>query len=427
MEQDREGDGSKRIPPGRMNGCLARAALGPTRAAFVALVVATGAGCDAADEHRVTALAIDSAGVELVTSDPTTSVFSCEVNAEPTLSIGGVLRDEEVLFSSVRGVGMLSDGSIVVADRIGSDMIRIFDRTGTLVRSFGRRGEGPGEFRDPWMVYVVAGDTIHVGDYRPMRYNVFTSEGEWVRAVQLEPLYLNPSHGGGVLVGGRTVNTRETADYGSSSAATAVELHDTDGRLLRELAHLGGPEQISTETAVNLVMTPLFAPRPEVSARRSTIALAEGDESEVRFLDADQGLVRIVRWTPEDLDVTRADIDAFRRTIREQFVDRPEIAAELTSEDRPVNPRFPAVSHLLVGATGRIWVGQYPRPSAPEPRRARIFGADGRFQCHVTRPPGFTPWEFGADYLLGVQEDELGVEYVALHELLPPADPAATS
>ena len=137
-------------------------------------------------------------------------------------------------FSTVRGVGRLSDGSVAVLDRLSAE-IRIFDANGRHVRSMGRRGEGPGEFRSAWKLWVLPGDTLWAGDYRPWRYNVFTADGEWVRAVEMQPAYINPSRRGGVLDNGVSITTidkrAEPRDY-QVPDTVEIEVYAGDGRRL---------------------------------------------------------------------------------------------------------------------------------------------------------------------------------------------------
>ena len=49
-----------------------------------------------------------------------------------------------------------------------------------------------------------------------------------------------------------------------------------------------------------------------------------------------------------------------------------------------------------------------------------VFDARGRFLGDVTMPAGFTPFEIGADYVLGRWMDDLDVEYVHVYALDKP-------
>ena len=85
---------------------------------------------------------------------------------------------------------------------------------------------------------------------------------------------------------------------------------------------------------------------------------------------------------------------------------------------------FPAVSAVKAGVDGTVWVWRYPRPGVPARSRVMAFGSDGDFLCYLsTRKDNYRIWEYGADYVLGVHTTDLGVEHVAMYDLIRPADP----
>jgi len=71
-----------------------------------------------------------------------------------------------------------AEGRFVVLEQ-GPLSIRIFDRSGHLVRSFGREGSGPGEMRSP--IINAFGRYIVVDDPRLARLEVFDTTGELLR------------------------------------------------------------------------------------------------------------------------------------------------------------------------------------------------------------------------------------------------------
>lgn len=404
----------------------------PPRAPVFLLAALTVVACEAG-EPPVPMIAIDSAGVRIVTSDPATFTAACTLSEAPIFSVGDDESDDMQWFSSVRGVGRLSDGSVAVADRTSAE-VRIFGPDGRHLRSMGRHGEGPGEFQDPFVLWVLPGDTIWVGDYRPYRFVVFTAEGEWVRNVMLDPIYPNPSRGGGVLDNGVSVNSIGRRPRGrdfTKPDTSVVEVHDRDGNRVGVLSRLPtrrlGPAP-DTE-AYNYYIGVLFDPVARVDARERTIALAHTATPEVRLLDEAFNLRSIVRWRVPDQEVTPDDV----RIWREEFVRRRSTGANIWDDDydgpmispaRPVADVMPAISNLQVGRDGRLWVWPYRRPGAG-PTRAMAFSRDGEFLCHLERPgeaAGFSVWEFGADYALGVSASDLGIETVVMHELRLPGE-----
>ncbi len=214
----------------------------PSVAVAAALTLMLGIGCD--DQPAPTPrIEIDSAGVRIVTIDPLASDAMCSLGEESTFYVGDSEDSDEQWFTRVLGVARLSDGSVAVADDHSME-VRIFDESGAHVRSMGREGEGPGEFKRLWLLWRLPGDTLWVGDYRPWRYQVYTSSGEWIRTVTMDPVYPNPTRGGGgVLANGLSINVRQesaaTRDFNTPDKSH-VEAHAPDGKLLGILATVRG-------------------------------------------------------------------------------------------------------------------------------------------------------------------------------------------
>ncbi len=401
------------------------------RAALLACMLVF-AACEPALPPAPT-IAIDSAGVRIVASDPANSDARCTLSPEPIFAVGDDETDEAQWFSSVRGVGRLSDGSVAVVDRTSSE-VRIFASDGRHLRSMGRHGDGPGEFRSPYVLWVLPGDTLWVGDYRPWRYVVFTAEGEWVRNVTLDPLYPNPARSGGVLDSGVSINSVEkrsrTQDF-SAPDTLVVEAHNRDGARIGVFARLPGRTMGEVrDQDPPFFIDVLFDAASWIDARAGTIALIHMSTPEIRILDKDFRLRAIARWEVPDQRVTAADVQLWRK----EFMESQNAGANVPSEfdthqldpKRPVAERFPVLSNVMVGRDGRLRVLPWRRPGESR-ARSMIFSRDGDFLCHLEWLPqgaGFSPWEFGSDYMLGVKTSDLGVETVVMHELRgPDTDP----
>ena len=100
-----------------------------------------------------------------------------EWSVEPVFSLGGAeARDTTEEFGQIRSVVADGDGQIYVADRILST-VRQFGAQGSFVRTIGREGQGPGEYRRPAGLGLL-GDTLLVVDPGNVRIGLFR-HGEW--------------------------------------------------------------------------------------------------------------------------------------------------------------------------------------------------------------------------------------------------------
>lgn len=399
------------------------------RIAFLAPAVAlAAAGCESRPTPAVPVIVVDSTDVRIATSDPFGSGATCPVGEDPFLVLGDREDDPAHLFGRVDGVARLSDGSVAVADNTVAE-VRIFDETGEHVRSLGGRGDGPGEFKNASSVWARPGDTLWVGDYRPWRYNVFAADGHWSRAVELDPIYLNPPrNGGGVLANGTLVATKllrvDDRNFRTPDT-TSVEVHDADGKRVGVLARIPNLRWGTVPEDDDFYIFPVFASAAYVSARGDRIALGTSRDPEIRVFDSEYKLVVVVRWNAGDRSVRRSDVDAFREAYRETraWAGEPNTfdAARMSSK-RPVADMFPAFRAILMGNDGHLLVFPYDRPRQDR-KGAMVFAPTGEFLCHVEQKPGFSVWEAGPGYLLGVHEDEMENETVMLYSFGPLGQP----
>ena len=98
-------------------------------------------------------LPIDSAGVRIVESDPSSSDATCTIGEEPSVVIGDDETDERQWFLPPSGGrdGCRTDPSWQRTARPAK--CASTDETGGHLRSMGRKGEGPGEFDDPFQLW----------------------------------------------------------------------------------------------------------------------------------------------------------------------------------------------------------------------------------------------------------------------------------
>ena len=388
--------------------------------------------CSAGDASSAATTMRDSAGIAIAENDLTAPAASCAVAATPTVSIGADDGDEAYQLHRVFGARKLSDGRIVLVNQ-GSQSIRFYDQTGKFLSQSGREGQGPGEFSNAFYLWVLPGDTIWVGDYRPWQFHIFGPDGTFKRSVKPSPQYPNSPETINVLDNGRSVLAPGAPQARSQSGFTLQHLttvvHGADGALLDTLGvYPNGLLGNMGEDPTGPWMQPHFESFARVAAAGSRIVVGHGATPELSIYDAADSirLERVIRWTTVDRKVTPEAVAAERKRLREQY---PELdpamfkrmVQPLIREDRPAADRFPAFSGIVVGRDGRIWVREYPMPDRPPTRSYLGFDRDGRFMCRAVMPSYSNIFEFGKDYVLALDRDSLGVERVLQ---LPVAAPA---
>jgi len=102
---------------------------------------------------------------------------------EEDLSIGNE-EDENYMFYRSVSIAVDAEENIFVLDR-GNCRIQKYDKTGNYLQTIGRKGEGPGEFENPAVIYLDSEDEIFVCDSRRRNINLFEKNGDFKRVIRL--------------------------------------------------------------------------------------------------------------------------------------------------------------------------------------------------------------------------------------------------
>ncbi len=122
--------------------------------------------------------------------------FSPEGKLLMTLGKPGGGKDPDYFFQP-NDVVVAPDGSIFVAEGHGADNNRIlkFDRTGKLIKTWGKKGSGPGEFDQPHALAFDSRGRLFVGDRSNNRIQIFDQEGKlldtWTQFSRPSGIYID--------------------------------------------------------------------------------------------------------------------------------------------------------------------------------------------------------------------------------------------
>jgi hypothetical protein len=336
----------------------------------------------------------------------------------------------------VEGALLLDDGRIVVADR-GSAQVRFYDSAGVFQNFVGGPGDGPGELGYIRGLGRCGADSIYVWelDYQNV---VFSSEGEYVREARPYPM-----------------DSRERRPYALRCATNgyyaAVGWENLDGPptigfyRAEANAWILGPDyaQIPDPLAVipnaGLVIAAELGTvlsservghtngsRPHPFGRATRVALTSdavymgtGEGYEIRQYALDGSVVRITRWTGSDLSITDADLEAYRAAALANVPDAARPAVERDLRDLPLPSAFPAFEQIETDGSGRVWVKQFQRPTAPG-HAWTILDTDGAWLGSVQLPTDFEVTYIASDVVLGIARDDLGVERIRVYDIVKP-------
>jgi hypothetical protein len=398
-----------------------------TRSTYTVAVVISASltACSSPSERTATEVR-DSTGVQIVEhGDPyAAAVPEWSLVQEPVLAIGTVSGPPEYQFHRIQDVVRRRDGSIVVID--GSRTVRLYDRTGAHVWTAGGEGDGPGEFRYPYSVQELAADSVGVWDGRVNRLSVFTGEGEYVRSVTVSALDL-PTAVWGLTGGGELLvevrRTERTVIGGHTAILHPSDFHlvDVNGEITRNLGrrmYAIGYQEVDENGAFS---SAIFATEAVVAPSADGLWYGDADDYELREEVGADETRRIIRWQGPDRTIRNGDVQAVLATWSEGA--DPEVRSYLAEYGRthPRADRFPAYERLVLDRTGRLWVQDYVKDHLDDGWRYWLVlsSAGTELLARVKTPAVIEIHDIGDDWLLGVTQDELGVESVVLLAIVP--------
>lgn len=398
------------------------AAVMPPLLALLALM-ASGCGGGAAEPAAQLVTGVrDSAGVRIVElADPwAASIPEWEVGAGPSVVIGAVAGPPQYeLFGALAAV-VLSSGEIAVANS-GTSEVRLYDPEGGHLRSFGRGGDGPGEFRGMSWIGVGAGDTIVVYDLFLRRATWLPSDGGGARTLALDPV----GRGGfpepiGLSGTGLVMRTGFDRQFGRGERRDTVQLYlyDDAGAVADSLGSYPGRERFfyaAPDGSFSAQFTPIYGRDGYAHVRSGRLAVGSSDVFEIDVFD-DARLTLRIRAADRPRPVVQADVERVRQARRSALQGMIRERALPAIDELPARETLPAFEGLQVDQERWIWI-RYASRHSGEAQGWLVLDPDGVPAARVEVPHDLEVYEIGADYLLGRQRIENGVEQIVMYSL----------
>lgn len=375
----------------------------------------------------------DSAGVLIVENTRPAWSDSERVwlATNPRLVIGNN-TDSAYRFRQVRGVMLLADGRIAVADG-ASLQLRMFSPQGRFLSVSAGKGTGPGQLLNMHWVRHLSGDTIAVAaGFSTLA--LYSNTGHFVRTVALSPpegstaerLLLVEVLNNGVGVAAplphptpRTIGSRWT----DSLALRLVAGSKDSVRDLGMFPYLEFEQVSSGPTPVWLSAIGVFA------AGDDRFYAGFGNRYAIRVYTSKGNLQSIIRrsWRPEPItadDWEHWVVEWSKLWVKATGAERDREVQKVREE--PWAEELPAFSQFIVDLSGRLWVrgahwqdaiGAGSLADIPAvPSTWSVFDVRGRWLGDVRMPTGFQPFEIGTDYVTGIRRTD-GVNQVVIYDL----------
>ncbi len=319
-------------------------------------------------------------------------------------------------------IQIVADANAIYVKQRTTTEVRVFDLEGRHLRTIGRAGGGPGEFRELIAIGLL-GDTLWTIDWTLRRFSYFTTAGDLLATTPFESADLSLEPGSPLLVPyPQTVLPHGTAlGFGSGFGHSLAEGLITERPILRMTRTALTTDTIARLSVRNndlIVRTggsTMFMPQPFTDAlfavhaplaqrvyviERWAATASAPAEYGVTALHVNGDTAWSKRYAYTPVPIPKEVTDSVR--LRHLKWLRPQFATE-DVERALFLPAFRTpVTHALAGDDGTLWIR---REEIGENATFVILDADGRERTHVTAPrrakllwaSGDTAWGYELD------------------------------
>lgn len=311
---------------------------------------------------------------------------------EEELSIGEGIGREEYMFSEVASVATDEEERIYVLDSEECN-VKIYDIKGDHIKTFGRKGEGPGDLHLPRSITVSKENEIVVKNYRNISY--FSLDGEYKRTLSTAKYDMTTARidSDGNILGVEIVRDEENPRY-------ELKKLDSEANYIRSVG--SSPLPNFRRDGFN----PFFPTLRWTIINGNQIVFGYMGKYELKVFDTEGNLIRKISKEYTPVEVIPKDVEE-----------------RLEGEDLPpqIKERMTLPEHhcpfwrLNTDDEGRIFVTTYERTPDGAGYYFDVFDAQGRFVVKV--PFENRPLLIKKGKLYTIEEDEEGYHVVKRYKV----------
>lgn len=355
----------------------------------------------------------------------------------PDLRVGSIDVPNYAL-TDVSDLTVGTDGTFYILQPL-EQRLRIYDQNGQFLRTVGRPGDGPGEFRFPTNIGWV-GDTLWISDGVQLRVTFLDAKGEVLGTSPLAVSSLGPGFlpttaqtlmADGTAIVQPLVSSRSLAANDISRAPLLRT--DRIGSVLDTVAWLplrnqyfsvSNPDASPPWTSYSpqpFADPPLWSVTPD---RASVILVDVGERSRAELGKIKVFELTLAGDTIRSADVQYTPVPLTSKMVEEVISMRAEhffnvgdgriasrAAAERMIQDELYVPAtLPPVSEVIAASNGSIWLQR--ESMASDANLWQILGTDGQVEAILSTPPELKILLVTDEHVWGVEYDELQIPYV---------------
>jgi hypothetical protein len=352
------------------------------------------------------------------------------IRLDPDPAFGKNTEWNLLFFNPYCDLALAPDGSLFIAGSRENKVFK-FDARGNLVKSFGQKGQGPGDFNSPDDLSVLDGKYLVVGEYAlSCRISLFDLDGKFNRLLATRRSVYYPV----ALRDGKVayLSYSHRGDGASEKKIESVVIRSIDGP-----NEIVAAEHTFNAGAIMLSQDEQFILGGETTGQTYIAATREGNLVVGSSLET-----RLEVYSPEGIKLSTIDLGLGPIPVTKDYIKRykdlevgqmkrdPRFAAgqrrefvkklENASFDHLFTDHLPLYQEVLVDAEGNILVFKKTECLGDCPILVRVYSPEGKFVCEteiqegpfgLSVDPRKKNMVFGRDGLIAMVEVKDAEEY----------------
>lgn len=278
-------------------------------------------------------------------------------------SIGKGEKAEEI-FSEITSFAVDDEGNIYLLDR-KENKVLVFDNRGKYLRTFGKKGQGPGEMNGPIAIHLTPAKELLIEDGLNRRFAFFSLDGKFLRDISTARFFI---FGGAALDSLGNMIAQYIA-VGSNKINLEIKKFDKD---------LNPLFTIATYDYTNIMagkINPFSLLIIYRIGKNDTFLISNLDQYEIRVLNSEGKLIKRILKDWEPIKIS----DEYKR---ERLAQLPPEAAMF--KDKIEVPKvFPPYENFFLDEQGRIFVKTYEIGKTKEEHLFDIFDPAGNYVARI--------------------------------------------
>lgn len=345
-----------------------------------------------------------------VANSATPSAGKVDASLDELFHLGGFSEADEEFFGVVANAILGAEGETYLLDEQLCE-VRVFDAEGQYLHSFGREGEGPGEFRQAQDLLLLPSGKVGVIYGQQNRLATYDLDG----TIGEDTSLLSDGARFTFLIGaesrdGRMVVQQHATEINDDEIVSTMSMVGLDAA--GEVTHTYFSETSTQKRqgpGISISIDSDDYANAWVLMDGGFLAINEsGDEYKIDILDSEGELVRTITRDYEPLRRSDEDLERLEREQRE----RAEESGGFVSGD-DIDPIYGVIQSMHIGPDGQLWVmtgrGRFGE-GIPENTLGTfdVFDSEGKFvrQASIDAPfmGGSDEFEFIGDRLYIYEE-----------------------